>query len=37
VSDRPHNAPGLDLNTMVSGMEPPPQSAVETPTSKAVQ
>lgn len=30
--DRPHNAnSGLDLQTMVSGMEPPPQSAVETP------
>ena len=30
---RPHTAnPGLDLQTMVSGMEPPPQSAVETPT-----
>jgi sec-independent protein translocase protein TatB len=30
--DRPHTAnPGLDLQTMVSGMEPPPQSAVETP------
>lgn len=36
--DRPHNAnPGLDLQTMVSGMEPPPQSAVETaaPTKAA--
>lgn len=33
-NDRPHNAnPGLDLQTMVSGMEPPPQSAVETPAS----
>jgi sec-independent protein translocase protein TatB len=30
--DRPHAAnSGLDLQTMVSGMEPPPQSAVETP------
>jgi sec-independent protein translocase protein TatB len=30
--DRPHTAKsGLDLQTMVSGMEPPPQSAVETP------
>jgi sec-independent protein translocase protein TatB len=30
--DRPHTAnSGLDLQTMVSGMEPPPQSAVETP------
>ena len=30
--DRPHTAnQGLDLQTMVSGMEPPPQSAVETP------
>ncbi|MFC4310234.1 Sec-independent protein translocase protein TatB [Steroidobacter flavus] len=37
VSDKPHNASGLDLQTMVSGMEPPPQSAAETPTSKAVQ
>jgi Tat protein translocase TatB subunit len=30
--DRPHTAQsGLDLQTMVSGMEPPPQSAAETP------
>jgi sec-independent protein translocase protein TatB len=30
--DRPHSAQtGLDLQTMVSGMEPPPQSAAETP------
>lgn len=30
--DRPHTArSGLDLQTMVSGMEPPPQSAAETP------
>jgi sec-independent protein translocase protein TatB len=30
--DQPHNArSGLDLQTMVSGMEPPPQSAAETP------
>jgi sec-independent protein translocase protein TatB len=30
--DQPHNAnTGLDLQTMVSGMEPPPQSAAETP------
>jgi sec-independent protein translocase protein TatB len=30
--DKPHTAnSGLDLQTMVSGMEPPPQSAVETP------
>jgi sec-independent protein translocase protein TatB len=36
-SDRPHNATGLDLDTMVSGMEPPPQSAAETPATKAVQ
>lgn len=36
-SDKPHNASGLDLQTMVSGMEPPPQSAAETPTTKAVQ
>lgn len=29
---RPHTAKsGLDLQTMVSGMEPPPQSAAETP------
>jgi sec-independent protein translocase protein TatB len=29
---RPHTArSGLDLQTMVSGMEPPPQSAIETP------
>ncbi|HEY0684474.1 MAG TPA: Sec-independent protein translocase protein TatB [Steroidobacter sp.] len=31
-----HNASGLDLQTMVSGLEPP-QSAAETPNSKAVQ
>ena len=37
ASDKPHNASGLDLQTMVSGMEPPPQSAAETPTNKAVQ
>lgn len=37
ASDKPHNAPGLDLQTMVSGMEPPPQSAAETPATKAVQ
>ena len=37
VSDKPHNASGLDLQTMVSGMEPPPQSSVETPATKAVQ
>ena len=37
ASDKPHNASGLDLQTMVSGMEPPPQSAAETPTTKAVQ
>lgn len=36
-SDQPHNAPGLDLQTMVSGMEPPPQSAAETSATKAVQ
>ena len=30
-ADRPHHAnPGLDLETMVSGMEPPPQAPVET-------
>lgn len=38
ANDKPHNASGLDLQTMVSGMEPPPQSAAETPaTTKAVQ
>ena len=37
ASDQPHNASGLDLQTMVSGMEPPPQSAAETPATKAVQ
>ena len=37
ASDIPHNASGLDLQTMVSGMEPPPQSAAETPATKAVQ
>jgi Tat protein translocase TatB subunit len=37
VGDKPHNASGLDLQTMVSGMEPPPQSAAETSTTKAVQ
>jgi sec-independent protein translocase protein TatB len=37
ASDKPHNASGLDLQTMVSGMEPPPQSAAETPATKAVQ
>lgn len=36
VSDTPHNAQGLDLQTMVSGMEPPPQSSAETPATKAV-
>jgi sec-independent protein translocase protein TatB len=36
-NDKPHNAPGLDLQTMVSGMEPPPQSAAETSATKAVQ
>lgn len=31
-NDRPHNAnAGLDLETMVSGMEPPPQAPAETP------
>jgi sec-independent protein translocase protein TatB len=37
-NDRPHNAnAGLDLQTMVSGMEPPPQTPVETtaPTQAA--
>lgn len=38
ATDQPHNAAsGLDLDTMVSGMEPPPQAAAETPASKAVQ
>lgn len=37
ADDKPHNAAGLDLQTMVSGMEPPPQSAAETPADKAVQ
>ncbi|HEY5759611.1 MAG TPA: Sec-independent protein translocase protein TatB [Steroidobacter sp.] len=36
ASDKPHNASGLDLQTMVSGMEPPPQSSAETPATKAV-
>jgi sec-independent protein translocase protein TatB len=36
-SDQPHNKGGLDLQTMVSGMEPPPQSAPETPTDKVVR
>lgn len=36
ASDTPHNASGLELQTMVSGMEPPPQSAAETPPDKAV-
>lgn len=35
ISDKPHNASGLDLQTMVSGMEPPPQSAAETSATKA--
>src|SRR5687767_8944452 len=35
--DRPHSAQtGLDLQTMVSGMEPPPQSAAETPAPTQV-
>lgn len=37
AGNEPHNAPGLDLQTMVSGMEPPPQSAAETPATKAAQ
>ncbi|HWK52094.1 MAG TPA: hypothetical protein VNR40_19505, partial [Steroidobacter sp.] len=37
ASDAPHNASGLDLQTMVSGMEPPPPPAVETPATKDVQ
>lgn len=36
ATDQPHNAQGLDLQTMVSGMEPPP-SAPETPAEKAGQ
>lgn len=35
AGDRPHNAPGLDLDTMVSGMEPIP--AAEAAATKAVQ
>ena len=39
LDDRPHNPQGLDVDTMVSGLEPPPQTAVETETAaaKAVQ
>lgn len=37
AGDQPHNTGGLDLQTMVSGMEPPPQSAPETPTDKAAR
>lgn len=38
ANDKPHHATqGLDLETMVSGMEPPPQSAAETAAQKAVQ
>lgn len=37
ASDQPHNTGGLDLETMVSGMEPPPQAAPETPPDKAVR
>lgn len=36
ADDRPHNAPGLDLDTMVSGMEPPPKAAAEASATKAV-
>ena len=36
-NDEPHNKGGLDLQTMVSGMEPPPQSAPETPSDKVVR
>ncbi len=35
ADDRPHNAPGLDLDTMVSGMEPKP--VAEASATKAVQ
>ena len=34
ADDRPHNAPGLDLDTMVSGMEPPPKVAAEASATK---
>lgn len=37
ATDQPHNTGGLDLQTMVSGMEPPPQSAAETPPDKSVR
>jgi sec-independent protein translocase protein TatB len=37
VDDRPHNLPGLDLDTMVSGTEPPPKAAAEASATKAVQ
>jgi sec-independent protein translocase protein TatB len=37
ASDQPHNPSGLDVQTMVSGMEPPPQSAAETPADKPVR
>lgn len=36
AADEPHNAPGLDLQTMVSGMEPPPRAA-ETPVDDTAQ
>jgi Tat protein translocase TatB subunit len=35
-SDKPHNESGLDVHTMISGMEPPPQSSAEAPATKAV-
>ena len=37
IDDLPHNASGLNTDTMVSGMEPPPQPAAETSATKAVQ
>jgi sec-independent protein translocase protein TatB len=36
ADDRPHHAAGLDLDTMVSGMEPPPKAAAEASATKAV-
>ena len=36
-SDKPHNDSGLDVQTMVSGMEPPPQAPAEAPATKAAQ
>jgi sec-independent protein translocase protein TatB len=37
LSDKPHNTSGLDLQTMVSGMEPPPQPAAPTPAPQTEQ